>query len=281
MHVQNLIDLIDPKEYDVTVDKLRTFFRGKGFLEVPVQHRLSILAACEDPTTVAPFIYKGLVWPLPQTGQMWLEYELLTKPQIPGFYCISTSFRNEPDPVPGRHNLIFPMFEFETHGGLEDLAALETELLEALGFGKASTFHREAYTDVATRLQTHEITGAHEKKLGEEFGPVFFLTHFPLYTSPFWNMKKIGEHANKIDVLLYGMETIGSAERSTNPDEMRAQFYSISNGMYARMLFSQFTKERVETELEKFLGLPMIPRSGGGIGMTRMIRALKLAHLLA
>ena len=97
----------------------------------------------------------------------------------------------------------------------------------------------------------------------------------------FWNMKKMGEHANKIDVLLYGMETIGSAERSTDPDEMRQQFYSISNGMYARMLFSQFTKERVETELEKFLGLPMIPRCGGGIGMTRMIRALKLAHLLA
>lgn len=280
MHVQNLIDLIDPKEYDFAVDKLRAFFRGKGFLEVPVQHRLSILAACEDPTTVAPFIYKGHVWPLPQTGQMWLEYELLTKPQIPGFYCISTSFRNEPDPVPGRHNLIFPMFEFETHGGLDELAKLETELLESLGFGQASTFHREAYSDVAARLNTREITGEHEKKLGEEFGPVFFLTHFPLYTSPFWNMKKMAEHANKIDVLLYGMETIGSAERSTNPDEMRAQFYSISNGMYARMLFSQFTKERVETELEKFLALPMIPRCGGGIGMTRMIRAFKLAHLL-
>jgi len=53
------INLIDPKEYDFTVNKLREFFRRKKFVEVPVQHRLSILAACEDPKTVATFNYAG------------------------------------------------------------------------------------------------------------------------------------------------------------------------------------------------------------------------------
>ena len=67
------IDLIEPKDYDFTVTKLRDFFRSQGFVETPVQHRLSILAACEDPLTIATFNYAGNLWPLPQTGQMWLE----------------------------------------------------------------------------------------------------------------------------------------------------------------------------------------------------------------
>jgi hypothetical protein len=108
--------IIDTYEYDYVVTKLRSFFKSKGFLEAHPQNRLSILAACEDPWTVASFDYAGSVWPLPQTGQMWLEYELLKNPGVAGFFCQSTSYRQEPDPTPGRHDLIFPLFEFEMHG---------------------------------------------------------------------------------------------------------------------------------------------------------------------
>ena len=108
--------LIDPKKYSETVDLLRSFFLSKNFLEVHTQNRLSILAACEDPETVATYNYNGQVWPLPQTGQMWLEYELLSNPSVEGFFCVSTSYRAEPNPVEGRHETIFPMFEFEMNG---------------------------------------------------------------------------------------------------------------------------------------------------------------------
>jgi elongation factor P--beta-lysine ligase len=37
------------KIYHELVQKMRTFFINKGFLEVPTQSRLSILAACENP----------------------------------------------------------------------------------------------------------------------------------------------------------------------------------------------------------------------------------------
>ena len=63
--------------FSYAVNLLRNFFLARGFVEVHTQDRLSILAACEDPTTVATYEYEGAVWPLPQTGQMWLEYELL------------------------------------------------------------------------------------------------------------------------------------------------------------------------------------------------------------
>jgi len=35
-----------------------------------------------------------------------------------------------------------------------------------------------------------------------------------------------------------------------------------------------FGKDRVEAELEEFLKFDFFPRTGGGIGMTRMISAL-------
>ena len=98
------IGMIDPKEFDEVVSVLRSFFKTKGFIEVHTQSRLSILAACEDPKTISTYAYAGQVWPLPQTGQMWLEYELLSNPSAPGFFCVSTSYRNEPNPVPGRHD---------------------------------------------------------------------------------------------------------------------------------------------------------------------------------
>lgn len=282
--MKNFIELIEPVEYDKTVKLLRDFFSAhKGFVEVPVQHRLSILAACEDPRTIGTFNYAGFLWPLPQTGQMWLEYELLTKPNAPGYWCISTSYRNEPHPIPGRHNLIFPMFEFETHGSIEDLQKLEEELLEFLGFGQKQNYKTIEYREALKKYSVGELAVEHEEMLQKDLGPVVFLKNFPERTSPFWNMKRKAGYARKIDVILYGIETIGSAERSTSPDEMRALFYAISNGMYGDILLAQFGRERVEKELDEFFSLPipMIERCGGGIGITRMIRALKSAGILS
>ncbi|MFA4955099.1 MAG: amino acid--tRNA ligase-related protein [Patescibacteria group bacterium] len=257
---------------------LRAFFFERGFVEVHTQDRLSILAACEDPTTVASYNYAGQVWPLPQTGQMWLEYELLTRPEIPGVFCVSTSYRQEPNPVPGRHRILFPMFEFESKGTLDDLRALEAELLEHLGYGDKDTFPHVAYQDAMEKYGVDEISRVEEGKMLDDYGRAAFLEHFPEHTSPFWNMKRDGlGRACKIDVIMDGMETIGSAERGSDAEEMRAKFYSISAGQYAQKLFDLFSRERVEAELESFLALPFFPRFGGGIGLTRLIQSMERA----
>jgi aspartyl/asparaginyl-tRNA synthetase len=273
---------IDPVDFHKTVKKLRDFFESRGFIEVHTQSRLSILAACEDPTTISTYNYGGQVWPLPQTGQMWLEYEILKNPEAPGFFCLSTSFRNEPNPVPGRHDKIFPMFEFEMKGNMDALVQMERELCEHLGFGKASEFPEGNYEVVGKKYGVEELEHEHEAQLETDYGSVFLLTNFPNNTSPFWNMKQDpdGKHAKKVDVIIHGVETIGSAERSCSKEEMRDQFYKISDGGYANILFSNFTKERVEGELEEFLKFDFFERCGGGIGVTRMIRALKLSNLL-
>jgi aspartyl/asparaginyl-tRNA synthetase len=277
---------VNYKDFDAAVTKLREFFKSKGFVEVHTQDKLSILAACEDPTTMSTYNYAGNVFPLPQTGQMWLEHYLLEHPEEQGFFCLSTSYRNEPNPVPGRHDLIFPMFEFETKGSMEDMMQLEKELLEHLGFKKEmypdNLYPEGDYNDVAKKYEVDILEHEHETQLEKDYGPVYFLKNFPERTSPFWNMARNddGETAKKVDVIIHGIETIGSAQRSCDKEAMRKQFNEISNGEYANTLFAQFSKERVMGEMNEFMSKEFFPRYGGGIGMTRMIRAMKLSNLI-
>ncbi len=262
------------KIYDELVMKLRTFFKSKGFKEVPTQSRLSILAACENPHSITTFEYQGQVWPLPQTGQMWLEYELLKNPEWDGVFCISTSYRQEKNPIPGRHEMIFPMFEFESKGKMSDLLKLEKDLLEFLGFDSPKSL---PYESICAEYKTSIIEAEHETKMWKEKGDVISLEHFPVRTNPFWNMKH-GTNGifNKVDVILFGQETIGSAERSCDKDEMKKMFYTIEDGKYSEKLFELFGKDRVEKELEEFLSMDFFPRYGGGIGLTRLSRAYEL-----
>ena len=293
-----MTSLIDPQDFTDVTSRLRQFFLDKNYLEVHTQNRLSILAACEDPTTVATYQYSGEIWPLPQTGQMWLEYELLNNPDIPGCFCVSTSYRQEQNPTEGRHELIFPMFEFEAPGDFTDLLKLESELCTHLGFksdhGRApmeeTDFPGGNYLSMCGKYTASDnlLTAKHESDMYNEYGDVFFLTHFPYNTSPFWNMKKDptplstgGSAALKCDVIMGGMETIGSAERETNTNDMHNQFHTISDGEYSKLLYDLFGYDRVEKELDEFLKFKFFPRFGGGIGVTRMISAMKKAGLMS
>tara|TARA_B100000900_G_C20567418_1_gene711755 strand:- start:1328 stop:1864 length:537 start_codon:yes stop_codon:yes gene_type:complete len=178
------------------------------------------------------------------------------------------------------------MFEFETRGGMDELVALEKELLEYLGFKKEmypdNEYPEGDYDDVAKKYEVDLLEHEHEEQLEKDNGPVYFLKNFPMRTSPFWNMAlhDSKEHAKKVDVIIHGIETIGSAERSCDKEAMRKMFNEISNGEYANMLFGNFSKERVQTEMNDFLSKEFFPRFGGGIGMTRMIRAMKLSKLI-
>jgi aspartyl/asparaginyl-tRNA synthetase len=282
--VNRLNRLYDVNKFDFCVNKMLDFFRKeKGFKQVSTQHYRSILAACEDPNTITTYNYDGIKWPLPQTGQMLLEEYLLQNPELPGVCCLSYSYRQEPNPVPGRHEKIFPMFEFESHGNMTDLQNMEEELLDYLGFDRQDNGHYPEgnYEDVAKEFGVADVEHEHEALLEEHYGPAYFLKNFPYHTSPFWNMKMNEETglSNKIDVILHGAETIGSAERSTDTTQMREQFYTISDGQYKDVLFDNFTSDRVESELDKFLEYDFFPRYGGGIGVTRMMDAMGKSDL--
>ena len=199
-----------------------------------------------------------------------MENELLSNPKAEGFLCVSTSYRAEPNPVPGRHETIFPMFEFEMKGGVKELEEMEIELCQWLGI-PLSVGNIRTYDQWAKDYDTKELDHEHEKAISRGM-----ITDFPEWTSPFWNMARNTDGTSKkIDVILGGMETIGSAERSTDKEQMRDTFYTISDGQYAQLIIDLFGRSRVEKELEDFLSFDFFPRSGGGIGVTRLISALQ------
>jgi aspartyl/asparaginyl-tRNA synthetase len=275
--------IINSHKFSYVANRLRQFFLSKKYVEVHTQNRLSILAACEDPSTISVYNYAASHWPLPQTGQMWLEYEILKDPKPEGYFCLSTSYRNEPDPIPGRHEIIFPMFEFELKGDFGEMKNMEKEMLEFLGYGAKNTYIEGDYKTIAKNMEVNEITSKEEMSLYKEQGhKVFFLQNFPEYTSPFWNMKRYDDKitAKKTDIIMSGMETIGSAERSCDKDDMRNRFKTISGGMYVKKLYNLFGQERVDREMDEFLSHKFITRSGGGIGMTRLIRSMELEGLI-
>jgi len=164
---------------------------------------------------------------------------------------------------------------------MSELLELEKELLVHLGYNSAR-FVEGDYLNVAQEYAVEDISHAVEQKLYEDKGAVFFLKNFPEYTSPFWNMRRgeDGVTANKIDVILSGMETIGSAERSIDVEDMKTRFSTISDGEYANILYNKFGKERVDAEMEEFLKNDFMVRSGGGIGVTRLISSMLKEGLL-
>ena len=281
--------IVEPQDFDKMVSKLRGFFTQNGYLETYPQPRLSILAACEDPKTVRSFTFNGNVWPLTQTNQMHLEKILMENSgTLDGLQTITASYRDEPNPIEGRHLRSFNMFEAEHKGDFNHLLKTLSELMIHLGFvEKISDIPFFTYNELCEKYNTKILEAEHEEMLWKEFGDVVGITYFPRRSSPFFNMgfakydEKTGEELYfKCDLIVCGQETFGSAYRSCDIEQMRNSFYTISDGMYSKLLFDQFSKERVEKELEEFLSLPMINRWGFGMGVDRLHRAMKIKGLL-
>tara|TARA_R100001594_G_scaffold121513_1_gene157395 strand:- start:1 stop:816 length:816 start_codon:yes stop_codon:yes gene_type:complete len=263
----------DTLAYDYAINKLRDFVKEKGFIEVPAQSRLNIMSACEDPSTVATFKIGGQVMPMIQSSQMTLEHEILQNQDCKGVYCMSTSYRDEPNIIEGRHCLTFPLFEIESFGGMEDMIKFQAELLDYLGFRIPSEV---MYDHVCDEYGVKVIESEHEEKMQKEYGDVISLQYFPERANPFFNMNHHRDDLyEKVDVILAGQETIGSASRSCDRQRMYDNFMSISNGEYSQKLFDLFGKDRVMQELNTYLSLDFVPRYGMGIGVTRLCRALK------
>jgi len=276
------MDHINPFDFDFINTKIREFFKSKGLVECFEQNKRTILAACEDPQNVGFYDCRGERFPLPQTNQMNLENIILENPgKALGYFTYTTSYRFEEHAVEGRHNTIFPMIEFELNEGMNELLNFEKELLEYLGFGTKDKFFEGDYLDICEKYGVSELTHEHEQKLFDDYGPVFFLKNFPESTSPFWNMKRRENGiAEKIDCIICGIETFGSASRSCDAEEMRNKFYTISDGGYAGLLHEKFGKERVNKELDEYLSHTFFERSGCGIGYTRLHRGMKMLGLL-
>ena len=220
---------IAPLEFAALLQKLRGFFMSKNFIETFPQPDLTILAACEDPKTVRSFEFNGNIWPMSQTNQMNLEKILMENAdELDGIFCLTASYRDEPNPIPNRHKKSFCMFEAEQKGDFKNLLDILSELMVHLGLVKnTKDIPFFAYNELCEHYHVDTLEAEHENKMWHEYGDVVGITHFTEKTSPFFNMKqegvdeKTGEILyNKCDLIICGQETFGSAERSCDVEQM-------------------------------------------------------------
>ncbi len=256
------------------MSRLREFFIARGFIEVHPQSHISFLAIADDISTISTYNNGQESFLLPQTGHMWLEFELLKNPDLPGVFCCTTSYRQHKNPVPGRHENIFPIFDFETSGGIQSMLQIQRELLEHFDFDMG-LYKEFTHSNLTLDLGVKNIDAATESLIGQNVSPVTVVTDRPNSINKSWCAKRDNDRVKTSDVILYGMETIGASERAVNVEAMRERFYTIQDGLFAQTLFETFGQKRVERELGEFLSLDFFPRSTGSIGLTRMIRALR------
>jgi aspartyl/asparaginyl-tRNA synthetase len=274
---------MNPKHYAYVVKKIREVCDEEGLVECYLNDYLSTLSSCESPTSIRTFEWMGIKFAHQQTTQMCLERLINERPECKGYYNIGNSYREEEHPVKNRHKHIFCLGDFELQGDMEDLIQFQKKILLKLGikpFDGQVDFPRIDYLDACTKYGVDEIGHDEEIRLCQDFNsPAVFLCKFPLSTKPFFNMQIEGDVALKVDVIIGNpnggqpMEVFGSAQRSDDPDDMRRQFHSIGDGEYAQALYSHFGKERIDKELEEYLSLKFVPRSGMGIGINRLVFA--------
>ena len=82
----------------------------------------------------------------------------------------------------GRHDIIFPMFEFEMPGDINDLKKMEYELCEYLGFPPITEKTYADWQQYFGLASDYEMTAEEEGKMFDEFGATM-ITDSPEMTS--------------------------------------------------------------------------------------------------
>lgn len=209
---------------------------------------------------------------------------ILPKLDLPkGYFAHNTSTRNESRAGDGRREFKFPLTEFEfinqsEESGFDELAEFISKLLVHLGFDAPKLVE---YEDECKKFGVEFIEDEEEQALCDKYGSTVLLGKFPLRSDPYWNMRHAGNGIfDKIDVIIHGFESAGTAVRSCNVDEMKKNIHLQDSGNYIQAMYNHFGKERVDDEINEYTDYKFVPRCGGGLGMSRIIRGMKIEGLL-
>ena len=88
----------------------------------------------------------------------------------------------EKNPKEGRHDLIFPLFEFEMKGGMDALIELEKDLLIHLGYN-SDFFMEESYENIAKLYKVKELEHEHEERYIMTVSYIFYKRFSRIYKS--------------------------------------------------------------------------------------------------
>lgn len=248
--VKQPFNRVSNNQYHYVINCIRFFLIEKGLFECCSQHKFPILSLHNE-----------------YTHQLYLEYELLHKSNVTGYFCITN--------VNIEHANSIPSVEFVINGDIHVLESFTHDLLVYLCYPSISNYIVKDYSYITTKLNMNVNYLSHtlKQKIYSKFGATFLLKNYPSNTAAHWTIKKniTTNTYNKLVTILSGIESIVSYEICTNKHDMRYQF---NNNAHL------CNSDEVKAELDQYLLLPFITRSYGKISTLALIDSMVKEKLI-
>lgn len=244
---------ISNKQYHYVINCIRLYFIERGLIECCSQEKFPRLSSRDES-------FKN-------TQQFYLEYELLQNASVTGYFCINN--------LNIEHANSTPTVEFVINGNIDVLETFIRDLLVYLGYHNISKYNIKDYSYITTKLNTpvNYLSNSVKQKIYTKFGAVFLLKNYPFHTTVHWTIKNniINKTYDKLVAILSGHESIISYEISSNKNDMRNQFDSMSYNTYT---------DEVNNELEQYLSQSFTTRSYGKIFTLEIISSMIKERLI-
>jgi len=244
---------ISNKQYHYVINSIRLYFIEQGLIECCSQDKFPILSSCDESFNT--------------THQFYLEYELLNNDSVTGYFCVN-NLNNE-------HTNSIPTVEFVINGDITVLEIFVRDLLVYLCYHNISKYNIKDYVYITDKLNTqvNYLSNTVKQKIYTKFGAVFLLKNYPFNTSVHWTIKDniTNKTYNKLVAILSGYESIISYEISSNKNDMRNHFDSMSYNTCS---------EEINRELEQYLSQSFTTRSYGKIFALEIIASMIKERLI-
>jgi hypothetical protein len=265
---------VNPFFFHYVTNATRFFFLENGFIETYEQSNLSVINSCKHLNSCCLFDMYKFCHSLPQSNEIWLDYEITKYNNQTGFFCISTHYTND---SLGIKNSIIPCLEFSIKGGMFELEKMLRSLLTSLGYKNKCKFNTIMYKNILSTYNVTNITPSVYNKIAETDNGVIFIKNYTFNEDTFWNDFQENEIYNKITILLDGKETITATQKSKSSEFMRNNFKNRSDFNKLCEIFGEY---RVLGELEGYLELPFSDRCTGKINLINLIGSMHKESLI-
>jgi hypothetical protein len=261
---------INPFTYSYVANAIRFFFLDNDYIESYEQNKLSNLNSCNDIFNACLYDMFNFCYSLPQSNELWLDYQIMKYHNEKGFFSYSTVYTND---IHGINNNIEQIVDFSLCGGMYELEKIVRNLLDTIGLKNIFNFKTYEYTNLLKELNINELKEIDYDKILCDEKTIFFIKNFQKNENIKWNdfYDTNNKYYNKIIIVCCGKVLISCGQKSESVDQMREKYL---NKKDFKKKCEFFHEERVIDELNSYLDMPFKKRCTGSIHLKNLMNLL-------
>jgi hypothetical protein len=267
---------INPFTYNYVANAIRFFFLGNDYIESYEQNKLSNLNSCNNIFNACLYDMFNFCYSLPQSNELWMDYQILNNSNQTGFFCYSTVYTND---IYGIKNNIEQIIDFSLIGGMYEVEKLVRNLLEILGLKNIFNFKTYEYSKLLKELNINELRESDYNKISFTEKTICFIKNFQPNENIKWNdfYDENKKYYNKIIIICQGKLIVSCGQKSQTVEKMRENFLKKKD---FKKKCEFFHEERVLGELNSYLDLHFVKRCTGSINLKNLMDILISENLV-